>query len=319
MSVRVNSWIGCSTPAVRTFHEFTRNDTKDRDKEIEEMKESTFEGVGGLKVFTRSWQPEGKTRAVVVIVPGFNSHSGQYLWVGEQFAAKGLAAYVIDLRGRGRSEGERYYVEKIEDYTEDVATLVRTAKAENPGLPLFVLGHSAGGVVSCIYALDHPSEIDGLICESFAYDLPAPDLVLSFIKGLSYITKHTHVYTLKNEVFSRDPQVVDSMNNDLLIKGESQPVQTSVVMIDAASRLNQEFSLIKLPVLILHGTEDKVTNPSGSQFFYDNAGSTDKTLKLYEGHYHDLLNDVDKEIVMADINNWIDARVPVTQTKSVAL
>ena len=95
------------------------------------MKESTFEGVGGLKIFTRSWQPEGKTRGVVVIVPGFNSHSGQYLLVGEQFAAKDLAAYAVDLRGRGRSEGERYYVEQMEDYTDDVATLIRTAKSEN--------------------------------------------------------------------------------------------------------------------------------------------------------------------------------------------
>jgi acylglycerol lipase len=256
---------------------------------------------------------------VVVIVPGFNSHGGQYLWVGEQFAAKDLAAYAIDLRGRGRSEGERYYVEKMEDYTDDVATLIRTAKSENPGLPVFLLGHSAGGVVSCIYALDHQSEIDRLICESFAYDLPVPDIALSFIKGLSYITPHTHVFPLKNEVFSRDPQVVDSMNNDPLIMGESQPAQTSKVMIDAARRRHEEFPLIKLPVLILHGTEDKATNPSGSQFFYDNAGSTDKTLKLYEGHYHDLLNDLDKEIVMADINGWIDARVPAIRTKSAAL
>jgi acylglycerol lipase len=142
---------------------------------------------------------------------------------------------------------------------------------------------------------------------------------VSEIKGLSYITKHTHVFPLKNEVFSRDPQVVEAMNNDPLIQGESQPVQTSKVMIDAASRLNEEFHLIKLPVLILHGTEDKATNPSGSQFFYDNAGSTDKTLKLYEGHYHDLLNDVDKEIVMADINDWIDARISTVQTKFAAL
>ncbi len=281
------------------------------------MKESTFEGVGGLKIFTRSWQPEREPRGVVVIVPGFNSHSGQYLWVGQQFSAKGLAAYAIDLRGRGRSEGERYYVEKIEDYTDDVATLVRSAKSENPGLPVFLLGHSAGGVVSCIYTLDHQSEIDGLICESFAYDLPVPDIVLSFLKGLSYITRHTHVFTLHNEIFSRDPQVVEAMNNDPLIMGESQPVQTAKVMIDAASRLNKEFPLIKLPVLILHGTEDKATNPSGSQFVYETAGSTDKTLKLYEGHYHDLLNDIDKEVVMADITNWIDARIPATQSRSV--
>ena len=283
------------------------------------MKESTIEGVGGLKIFTRSWQPEGKARGVVVIVPGFNSHGGQYLWVGEQFAAKDLAAYAIDLRGRGRSEGERYFVEKIEDYTDDVATLVRTAKSENPELPVFVLGHSAGGVVSCIYALDHQSEIDGLICESFAYDLPVPGLILSLLKGFDYIAPHVHVYTLKNENFSRDPLFVDSMNNDPLIKGESEPTQTARVMIDAATRLHREFPLIKLPVLILHGTDDKATNPSGSQFFYDNAGSTDKTLKLYEGHYHDLLNDVDKEIVMADINDWIDAHVSATQTKSAAL
>ena len=281
------------------------------------MKESTFEGVGGLKIFTRSWQPEGKTRGVVVIVHGLNSHSGQYLWVGEQFAAKDLAAYAIDLRGRGRSEGERYYVEKMEDYADDVATLVRIAKSENPGLPVFVLGHSVGGVVSCVYALDHQSEIDGLICESFAYDLPVPEIALLFLKGLSYITPHTHVFTLKNEIFSRDPLVVDSMNNDPLIKGESQPAQIARVLVDAESRLNEEFPLIKLPVLILHGTADKATNPSGSQFFYDTTGSTDKTLKLYEGHYHDLLNDINKEVVMADINDWIDARVPAIQAKSV--
>ena len=283
------------------------------------MKESTFAGGGGLKIFTRSWQPEGKTRGVVVIVHGLNSHSGQFLWVGEQFAAKDLAVYALDLRGRGRSAGERYYVEKLEDYSEDVATLVRIAKSENPGLPVFVLGHSVGGVISCLYTLDHQSEIDGLICESFAYDLPVPEIALLFIKGLSYITPHTHVFPLKNEVFSRDPLVVESMNNDPLIQGESQPAQTSRAIIDASDRLREGFPLITLPVLILHGTDDKATNPSGSQFFYDTAGSTDKTLKLYEGHYHDLLNDVDKEVVMADINDWIDARVPVTQTKSVAL
>ena len=142
-----------------------------------------------------------------------------------------------------------------------------------------------------------------------------PGFVLSLLKGFDHVAPHLHVYTLKNEHFSRDPQVVESMNNDPLIQGESEPTQTASVMIDASRRLNKEFPLIKLPVLILHGTDDKATNPSGSQFFYDTAGSTDKTLKLYEGHYHDLLNDVDKEVVMADITGWIDARVPAIQTK----
>ncbi|MEK6283146.1 MAG: lysophospholipase [Acidobacteriota bacterium] len=277
------------------------------------INEETFEGVGGLNIFTRSWQPEGTPDGVVVIVPGFNSHSGQYLWVGEQFVARCLAVYAMDNRGRGRSDGERFYVEKIEDYVDDVATLVRMAKAENPGLPVFLLGHSAGGVISCTYTLDHQSEIDGLICESFAYELPVPDLVLSFLKGLSHITPHTHVFSLKNKDFSRDQQVVESMNNDPLIMGESQPAQTAAVMINADNRLREEFPNIRLPLLILHGTEDKATKPSGSQHFYEQAGSTDKTLKLYEGHFHDLLNDLDKEVVMADITSWIAARLLVSE------
>ncbi len=277
--------------------------------------EGSFPGVGGLNIFTRTWRPEGNARGIVVIVHGLNSHSGQYLWVGEQLAEAGLAVYALDHRGRGRSDGERFYVEKIEDYTDDVATLVNQAKSDNPGVPVFVLGHSAGGVISCIYTLDHQSEINGLICESFAYELPVPDIVLSFLKGLSYITPHTHVFSLKNEDFSRDPEVVESMNNDPLIKGESQPAQTAKVLLNADARLREEFPLINLPVLILHGTEDKATKPSGSQHFYEQASSTDKTIKLYEGHYHDLLNDVGKEIVMADITEWISARIPAESSE----
>lgn len=275
------------------------------------MNNSSFEGVGGLKIFTRSWRPaENKPRAVVVIVHGFNSHSGQYLWVGEQLAANGLAVHALDLRGRGKSEGERFYVEKVEDYINDVDKLVTMAKTQEPGLPVFLLGHSAGGVVSCIYTLEHQAKLAGLICESFAHELPVPDIVLSLLKGVSYIAPHTGVFKLNNADFSRDPAVVASMNNDPLIQDENQPAQTAAVMVRADERLKEEFHLITLPVLILHGTLDKATKPSGSQHFYERAGSTDKTLKLYEGHFHDLLNDIDKEIVLADIQRWIDARIP---------
>jgi alpha-beta hydrolase superfamily lysophospholipase len=275
------------------------------------MNESSFPGVGGLEIFTRSWRPAvNKPRAVVVIVHGFNSHSGQYLWVADQFAANDLAVYALDLRGRGRSEGERFYVEKIDDYITDVDTLVTMARAQDPGLPVFLLGHSAGGVISCVYTLDHQAKLAGLICESFAYELPAPDLVLSVLTGVSHVAPHAHVFKLKNEDFSRDPQVVDAMNHDPLIAGESQPAQTAAVMVHADERLKREFPQITLPVLILHGTLDKATKPSGSQHFYELAGSTDKTLKLYEGHFHDLLNDVDKEVVMADIQRWLDAHIP---------
>jgi len=143
------------------------------------------------------------------------------------------------------------------------------------------------------------------ICESFAYEVPAPDFALEILKGLSHIAPHAHVLKLNDEDFSRDPKFVDQMKNDPLVPHIGYPTSTVAEMVRADARLKKELGHITLPLLILHGTADKATKPSGSQHFFDNAGSTDKTLKLYEGHFHDLLNDVDKEKVMADIAAWI--------------
>ena len=274
------------------------------------MKEEKIATTDGLQIFIRSWRPEGQARGVVAICHGVLSHSGYYLWVGEQLAAHGLAVYALDLRGRGHSDGERFYIEKMADYLNDVNALVTLAKSREPGLPVFLLGHSAGGVVSCVYTLEHQSELAGLICESFAFQVAAPDFALAVVKGLSHIAPHAHVLKLPIEEFSRDPQAVDAMNNDPLIAHEVQPTKTVAELVRADERLKKEFPLITLPVFILHGTADKVTNPKGSQLFYDTAGFTDKTLKLYEGHVHDLLNDYGKEGVLADIQAWIDARLP---------
>jgi len=273
------------------------------------MKESSFENTAGIKIFTRSWQPEEKARGVVIIVPGFNAHSGYYMWVAEQFIKSGLAVYSLDLRGRGKSDGERFYVNKFEDYVNDVAKFVGIVKSEESGLPVFLLGHSAGGVVSCIYTIEHQAELDGLICESFAFQVPAPDFALAVFKGLSHVAPHAHVLHLKNEIFSRDPKAVEAMNNDPLIAHETQPTQTLAEMVRADEQLKKEFPLITLPVFILHGTQDKATKPAGSQLFYDTVGSKDKTLKFYEGGFHDLLNDTDKKVVMTDIQNWIDKHI----------
>jgi acylglycerol lipase len=274
------------------------------------MSEEKLRGASGLELFVRSWRPQAKARGVVAIVHGFNSHSGQYRWVAEQFMAKGLAVYALDLRGRGRSEGKRFHVEKVGDYLDDVTTLLTLARSREPGLPVFLFGHSAGGVIASVYTLDHQAELAGLICESFAFRVPAPDFALAVIKGLSHLAPHANVLRLKNEDFSRDPAAVQALNEDPLIAHEVQPTITVAAMVRADERLEREFPRIKLPVLILHGTSDKATRSSGSQKFYDDAGSTDKTLKLYEGHFHDLLNDFGKEGVMGDIQAWIEARLP---------
>ena len=271
--------------------------------------DGTFETSGGLKIFFRSWRPEGVARGVLVVVPGFNSHSGYYQWVGEQLAAAGLAVYALDLRGRGKSDGERFYVQKFGDYVTDVEGMVRLAKSRDAGVPVYLLGHSAGGVVSCLYTMDHQSELAGLICESFAFKVPAPDFALSVFKGLAHMAPHAHVLRLKNEDFSRDAAVVRAMNEDALIAHETQPTQTLAEMVRADERIEKAFPSFTLPLLILHGKVDKAAKASGSQQFYDAATSTDKTLRLYEGAVHDLLNDTDKEKVMADIKGWLAPRL----------
>jgi acylglycerol lipase len=272
--------------------------------------EERIDSSKGIKIFVRSWRAAAKPRAVVVICHGVNSHGGQYLWAAGELAAAGFAVFALDLRGRGKSDGERFYVEDVADYVSDVAAVVKLAKSRNPGLPVFLLGHSAGGVVSSVYTLENQNELAGFICESFAFQVPAPGFALAAIKGLSHFAPRLPVLKLKNEDFSRDPKAVEALNNDPLTAHEIQPATTVAALVRADERLREEFPLIKLPVLIMHGTEDKATVCHGSEFFFETVGSKDKTLKLYDGHYHDLLNDVGKEGVLGDIKQWIEARLP---------
>lgn len=272
--------------------------------------EERIEGAGGLRIFLRSWRPDGAARGVVAICHGFNSHGAYYRWTAEQLAADGFAVYALDLRGRGQSDGERYYVDSMDEYIDDLHRTIRTAKSREPGLPVFLIGHSAGGVVSCTYALDYASEIAGLVCESFAFQVPAPDFALAAIKGLSHLAPHAHVLRLKIDDFSRDPNVTKAMHEDPLVKDEVQPTKTVAAMVRADERLKRDFPLMRVPVLIIHGSADKVTRPEGSRLFHDTAGSADKTLKIYDGYAHDPLNDLGKEAVLADITRWIADRLP---------
>ncbi|UJR83023.1 alpha/beta hydrolase [Sandaracinus amylolyticus] len=275
------------------------------------MKEETIASADGTEIFVRSWQPPGAPRAVLAVVHGFKSHSGLYDWAGPRLAETGLAVYALDLRGHGKSGGERLYAEKMSELTDDVDALVKLARSRHPGLAVFVLGHSAGGVISCMYVLEHQKELAGFICESFAHEVPAPDFVLAVLKGLSHITPHAHVLKLEDEGYSRDAKFVERIKNDPLIPKIAYPALTVAEMVRADERLKQgDFANITLPVLILHGTADRVTLPRGSERFQEMGGSADKTLKLYPDHFHDLLNDFGREGVLTDITQWIGARIP---------
>lgn len=278
--------------------------------------EQWLDGKGGLRIFTRYWEASGTPKASLVICHGVNSHGGQYIRAGEEFSARGYAVTALDLRGRGRSEGERFYVDTIDDYVSDLSQTIELARSRHPDLPVYLLGHSAGGVTSVTYALDYQDRIAGLICESFAFRVYAPNFALKLLEGASHIAPHAHVLRLKMEDFSRDPAWVAQLNADPLTLDEVQPVQTVASFARAGERFEREFSRITLPLLILHGTADKATRPDGSQQFFDEAGSPDKKLNLYEDHYHDLLNDLGREEVMDDIVEWMDARVAAAQATS---
>ncbi|MBO9639526.1 MAG: lysophospholipase [Siphonobacter aquaeclarae] len=270
---------------------------------------TTFTSGDNSKIFYQHWEAGGEAKAVLVIVHGLNSHSGYYDGFAQQVIGAGIEVYALDLPGRGRSEGERYYIEDYHAVIEDISQLVAIARGAYPALPLFLLGHSAGGVFASVFAALHPDKLNGLISESFAFQVPAPDAALATLKFLSHIIPHTRVVRLNNEDFSRDEAVVEAMNTDPLLKDEKQPTKTMQQLILAAGFLKEEMPQMNLPVLILHGTADKATRPEGSQYFFDHISSPDKTLKLYEGHYHDLLNDLGKETVVSDILQWINGRV----------
>ena len=224
------------------------------------------------------------------------SHSGYYLWAAEQLVAQGFAVYALDLHGRGQSDGERFYLEQMADYVDDAHTLVTLAKSRHPSVPFFLLGHSAGGVISSVYTLEHQAELPGFICESFAFQVYAPDFALAVVKGLSHVAPHLHVLNLKTEDFSRDPAAVQAMNDDPLIAERSAADQhrrrAGPRRRAAEARVPADHAAGADPAR--HGGQGDAAAAAASSSTTRPARS-DKTLKLYDGHAHDLLNDLGRE------------------------
>jgi acylglycerol lipase len=272
-------------------------------------KTNTFINPKGQHVFFRNWVPQGKPKGILVIIHGLNSHGGYYQDFAAQLQDNGFESYAIDLAGRGRSEGERYYIADYYDVFADIDQLMDIASSACPTTPIFLFGHSAGGVFASAYAVQHQSRLQGLISESFAFQIPAPAFALAAIKFLASIIPHTRLVKLNNEDFSRDKSFVFKMDKDPLLEDEKQPAKTMQQLLLAAAYLKKEMPAIHLPILILHGTADKATEPAGSEYFMKHASSSDKQLKLYEGHYHDLLNDKYNGIIVRDILLWLNERV----------
>lgn len=269
---------------------------------------STFRNREGQKLYYKVWTGKNNNRGGLLIVHGLNSHSSYYDNFAKMLVENNFMVYAIDLRGRGESEGERYYISNYRNIIDDIDLLINIIKSEDPSNALFILGHSAGGIFASIYTAHYQHKLKGLISESFALELPVPKFMLVAIKFLGRIIPHLRLIQLNNKGFSRNNFIVEKMNRDPMILKERQPTKTMQQLILAAEYLKEIISDIEIPILILHGTQDKITKPTGSEYFMKHVYSKDKQLNLYEGYYHDLLNDKYNEIIIRDIIRWLNDR-----------
>lgn len=270
---------------------------------------SAFINRDGQKIAYKRWYSNDNIKGNVLIVHGLNSHSGYYHNFAWQLVENDFEVYGIDLRGRGQSEGERYYIPDYIGCINDIDIMVKIIKTENPLTPIFLLGHSTGSVFVSIYAVLQKDKLTGIISESIAFHLYASRFALNAITFLSRFIPHTRLIKLNNQYFSRNKSTIDFMNNDPLLAGERQPSRTLQQIFMAAEFLKNSMAQMQLPVLILHGTGDRITKSSGSEYYMEHISSADKQLNLYEGHYHDLINDKYNGIIIKDIIRWMDKRV----------
>jgi acylglycerol lipase len=274
------------------------------------QRESSFAGAGGLEIFWRAWLPDGDPDAVVVIAHGAGEHSGRYTHVAQRLVAEGCAVYAIEHRGHGRSQGPRALIDRIDNAVADLDRLVVLAGDAHSGAPLFLLGHSMGGTIALSYALSHQQRLTGLVLSGPLAALeavPAPMRLTA--RTLSALAPRTPLIAIDSSLVSRDPAVVDDYRADPLVHHGKLPARTVVELADAIEAFPGAVGSITVPTLIMYGTDDGLCPPQGSVMLSERIGSPDKTLTAYQGLYHEILNEPEREQVLDHLCAWLSARV----------
>lgn len=272
----------------------------------------TFRTADGLTLATRRWMPHEQPKAAVVIVHGIGDHSGRFAHVAAHLMLHDYEVYAFDLRGHGRSEGEpRAYVESFDEYVTDLALFLGHVH-EATSKPVFLLGHSLGGAIAARYVIVHGTGgLAGLILSSAALRIPA-DLspVLQKMAGaLSRFTPTLATKKLTTSHLSRDPGVVRGFEQDPLTYSGGVRARTGAETLRITKDFQHHADAFTLPLYLFHGTADRITDPEGSRWLHDHAPSEDKTLHLYDGLYHETMNEPERARVLADLTDWLDERV----------
>lgn len=272
--------------------------------------EDRFEGHDGLSLYRQCWLPENESTAVVILIHGFIEHSGRYAPTADALNRAGYAVYAMDLRGHGKSDGDRAWVRSFDEFVDDLDVLVESVRRREPGKPWFLFGHSMGASIAAHFVLERQPEPNGLVLSAPAVRVGKG--VFPILRRLTWLIGRVFprlkIVAMGSGRLSRDPAVVAAFRDDPLVFHGRFPVRIGSEILTAGQQLYVRAEQIRSPLLVMQGTGDRVVDPKGSRQFFARAGSADKTEKLYEGLYHDLFHEPEQEQVTADLIEWLKDR-----------
>jgi len=272
--------------------------------------EGHFKGIRDLRIYYQCWLPESESKAVLLIVHGLAEHSGRYMNVVNHFVPLGYAVYGIDHIGHGKSDGSRVYVRRFEDFTDTLKIFSDMISDWQPEKPIFLVGHSMGGLIGSIYLLDHQDKLSGAVLSGPSVKVPdnISSATVLVAKLFSTLMPKLGLIALEAEGVSRDPAVVQAYLNDPLVYTGKTTARLGAELLKAMKCVAVDASKITLPILIVQGGEDRLVDPDGAQMLHDTVGSVDKTLKIYDGLYHEVFNEPEHLKVLGDVEAWLESR-----------
>ena len=271
-----------------------------------QAEEDTFVGVRGVRIHVRTWLPAEAPTGVVVLAHGFAEHSGRYVSVAERLAGDGIAVRAPDHRGHGLSEGKRTSVVRFDDYVEDLTTVIAQARARWPSQRLILLGHSMGGLIALDLAVRSSDALDGLVLSApAACPREVSRFTLAIGRALSRVAPNFGVLRLPLNRISRDHAIVSAYNTDPLVFRTPIRARLGTEMLDAMDRVEAGLPSLRVPLLVMQGTADGLVDPGCGPHVYGQAGSTDKTLKMYDGLWHEIFNEPERDHVLDDLVAWL--------------
>ncbi len=276
--------------------------------------EGYLKGVRDTDIYYQYWLPEGEPKAILLVVHGLAEHSGRYMNVVNFLVPLGYAVYGIDHIGHGKSDGKRVYVKRFQDYTKTLKNYFDMIREWQPEKPIFLIGHSMGGLISAAYLLEHQDELSGAVLSGPGIKVPdnISQAIIFVGNMLSIIMPKAGLIQLDAEGVSRDPAVVDAYVNDPLVYTGKITARLGAELLKAMQYVTDQAPKIRLPIMIVQGSDDKLVDPSGAQLLYDLVSSKDKTIKIYNGFYHEVFNEPEHEQVLNDVKTWIEAHLCVT-------